>query len=132
MLGSWLADVGPAPYLPVARTSLPTPAAPTAQPLLLSASQIAVVFGKVARFDFPAAWPSLFGDLLGKVQGGSTLAQRRVFLALHHTLKELASKRLAADQRNFAQVGGADGARSRVAGRHRSGGPRPKGPVSGS
>ena len=39
------------------------------------------------------------------VPGRSTRTQRRVYLALHHTLKELASKRLAADQRNFEQVG---------------------------
>lgn len=68
------------------------------------AVQVAVVFAKVARFDYPRAWPSLFADLLGVLQGGSTLAQRRVYLALHHILKELASKRLAADQRNFEQI----------------------------
>lgn len=37
-------------------------------------------------------------------QGSSQLAQRRVYLVLHHILKELASKRLAADQRNFEQA----------------------------
>ena len=29
---------------------------------------------------------------------------RRVYLVLHHVLKELASKRLPMDQRNFAEV----------------------------
>lgn len=42
----------------------------------------------------------------GPLQGGSTLAVRRVYLVLHHILKELASKRLLADQKNFEQVGG--------------------------
>ena len=34
------------------------------------------------------------------------LAVRRVYLVLHHILKELSSKRLLADQKNFEQVGG--------------------------
>ena len=44
------------------------------------------------------------GDLLGRLDGHGPVAARRVYLMLHHVLKELASKRLAADQRNFAQV----------------------------
>ncbi|KAL4857594.1 Importin-11 [Chlorella vulgaris] len=68
------------------------------------AVQVAVVFSKVARLDFPKAWPTLFADLLAKLQGPGQLLQRRVYLVLHHILKELASKRLAADQRNFEQV----------------------------
>ena len=120
------------------------------------------MFSKVARFDFPRAWPTLFSDLLAKLQVGgrhwlpyagigrrcpllgwavlaaadrvmhhgrvrpkraappclpapsrpsplpqdpSQLVQRRVYLVLHHILKELASKRLAADQRNLEQAG---------------------------
>lgn len=70
------------------------------------AVQVAVVFSKVARLDFPKAWPTLFADLLAKLQGPGQLLQRRVYLVLHHILKELASKRLAADQRNFEQVCG--------------------------
>ena len=27
-----------------------------------------MVFSKVARFDFPKAWPTLFSDLLAKLQ----------------------------------------------------------------
>ena len=34
------------------------------------AVQVAVVFGKVARHDFPRAWPTLFADLLAKLQVG--------------------------------------------------------------
>jgi hypothetical protein len=48
----------------------------------------------------------LTGDLLGRLDGHGPVAARRVYLMLHHVLKELASKRLAADQRNFAQVHG--------------------------
>ena len=46
----------------------------------------------------------LSGDLLGRLNGHGAVAARRVYLMLHHVLKELASKRLAADQRNFAQA----------------------------
>lgn len=68
------------------------------------AVQIAVCFAKVARQDYPKLWPSLFEDLTGHMHSGSALANRRVYLVLHHVLKELATKRLATDQRNFAQV----------------------------
>ncbi len=54
------------------------------------------------------------------VQGSSQLAQRRVYLVLHHILKELASKRLAADQRNFEQARIGRGPRW-----YRARGPRP-------
>ena len=68
------------------------------------AVQIAVCFAKVARQDYPKMWPSLFEDLTGHMQGGGALISRRVYLVLHHVLKELATKRLATDQKNFAQV----------------------------
>lgn len=68
------------------------------------AVQIAVVFAKVARMDYPRQWPSLMEDLLGVLGGGDALRRRRGYLVLHHVLKELSSKRLAADQRNFSQA----------------------------
>jgi hypothetical protein len=54
----------------------------------------------------PAAWLQLTDlDLcMFRLQGGSTLTVRRVYFTLHHVLKELSSKRLAADQRAFAEV----------------------------
>ena len=66
---------------------------------------MAVLFAKIARVDYPRYWPSLIDDLLGVLSGGDALRRRRGYLVLHHVLKELSSKRLAADQRNFAQVG---------------------------
>lgn len=77
--------------------------------------QIALVIAKAARFDFPQQWPSLFSDLLAGLnssaaQPGQQTAQqqaqlvRRTYFVLHHVLKELSSKRLAADQKAFAQV----------------------------
>ncbi len=74
------------------------------------AVQTAVVLAKVARQDFPKSWPSLFTDLLGRLHAATeagptgTLTARRCYLALHHTLKELSTKRLAADQRTFEGV----------------------------
>lgn len=67
---------------------------------------MAVVFAKVARVDYPRAWPSLFTDLLQQMQSQNTLMVRRVYLVLHHALKELASKRLSSDQKAFAEVSG--------------------------
>ena len=68
------------------------------------AVQIAVVIAKVARNDYPRQWPALFADLLTHGRSGSTLTVRRTHLVLHHILKELASKRLAADKKVFAEV----------------------------
>ncbi|KAL3137934.1 hypothetical protein ABBQ38_005181 [Trebouxia sp. C0009 RCD-2024] len=65
---------------------------------------MAVVFAKVARVDYPRAWPSLFTDLLQQMQSQNTLMVRRVYLVLHHALKELASKRLSSDQKAFAET----------------------------
>ena len=73
------------------------------------ATQVAVVFAKIARVDFPRDWPGLFQDLLGTLGDVTTLLARRTFLVLHHILKELTTKRLASDQRNFAEVGGRHG-----------------------
>lgn len=68
------------------------------------AVQIAVIFSKIARFDYSREWPLLFNDLLGRLSTGDTLTIRRVYFILHHILKELSTKRLLADQRVFAQV----------------------------
>lgn len=77
-----------------------------APPPLQIAAQLAVTIAKVARSDFPSAWPSLFHDLLALLHAPSSTPQtsRRIYLSLHVVLKELASKRLAADQRVFVQV----------------------------
>ena len=84
------------------------PTALTPPPSLLRAAkfavQIALVFAKVARVDYPRYWPGLVDDLLAVLRGGDALRRRRGYLVLHHVLKELSSKRLASDQRTFAQV----------------------------
>ena len=66
---------------------------------------LALVFAKIARIDYPRFWPSLVDDLLAVTAEGDGLRRRRAYLVLHHVLKELSSKRLAADQRTFAEVG---------------------------
>ena len=65
---------------------------------------LALVFAKIARIDYPRHWPSLMEDLLAVTAEGDGLRRRRAYLVLHHVLKELSSKRLAADQRTFAEV----------------------------
>jgi len=71
------------------------------------AVQVAVTFAKVARTDYLRHWPSLLGDLVARINGPggpAALQARRAFLMLHHILKELSSRRLAADQRTFAEA----------------------------
>jgi len=70
------------------------------------AVQVALIFAKVARHDYPDAWPSLFDDLLAKLHAheGDVRLTSRTYLVLHHVLKELASKRLLADQKRFEGV----------------------------
>jgi len=46
----------------------------------------------------------LFPTLLQKLQSPDVLMTQRVYLVLNQILKELSTKRLAADQRNFAEV----------------------------
>jgi hypothetical protein len=67
------------------------------------AVQFALAVARIARIDYPSQWPSLFEDILQRLQG-SSLSARRVYLVIHHILKELASKRLAVDQAVFAEV----------------------------
>jgi len=68
------------------------------------AIQLAVLIAKVARVDFPQAWPELFRHLLNLLQGADLVLNHRVFLTLHHILKELSSKRLVSDQKHFADI----------------------------
>lgn len=90
--------------------------------------QIALAVSKVARFDYPKEWPDVVERLMGvigearagmihlgtRIAHGSRLSGdgedllqagecvlHRAYMALHLVLKELASKRLAADQRVF-------------------------------
>lgn len=68
--------------------------------------QLAVVVAKVARLDFFAGeWPTLLTELLAHIgAAGDAGGEVNAPLAMHHVLKELASKRLAADRRNFQQA----------------------------
>lgn len=47
---------------------------------------------------------NLFPLLMGQLEAADELATQRVYLCLHHVLKELSTKRLLADQKNFAEV----------------------------
>lgn len=69
-----------------------------AQPIAL---QIAVLMGKAARLDVPKDWPELIPSLLESVQSHTDIIQHRSLMVMHHVIKSLGSKRLAADRRIF-------------------------------
>ncbi|OAY74305.1 Importin-11 [Ananas comosus] len=68
------------------------------------ALQLAVLISKIARIDYPKEWPDLFSSLAQQLQSADVLASHRVFMVLYRALKELSTKRLASDQRNFSEI----------------------------
>ena len=48
--------------------------------------------------------PDLFSVLAQQLHSADVLASHRIFMILFRTLKELSTKRLTADQKNFAEV----------------------------
>lgn len=68
------------------------------------ALQLAVLISKIARIDYPKEWPELFSILAQQLQSADMLASHRIFMVLFRTLKELSTKRLSSDQRNFSQI----------------------------
>ncbi|ONM26372.1 ARM repeat superfamily protein [Zea mays] len=67
------------------------------------ALQLAVLISKIARLDYPKEWPELLSVLAQQLQSADVLASHRVFMVLFRTLKELSTKRLAVDQKNYAE-----------------------------
>lgn len=60
---------------------------------------------KITGFScFMIVRPDLFSVLAQQLQSADVLASHRIFMILFRTLKELSTKRLTADQRNFAEV----------------------------
>ncbi|CAN0842495.1 Ipo11 [Linum grandiflorum] len=68
------------------------------------AMMLAVVISKIARIDYPKDWPEFFTILAQQLQSADVLTSHRIFLILFRTLKELSTKRLPADQRNYAEI----------------------------
>ncbi|KEH23220.1 importin-11 isoform X2 [Medicago truncatula] len=68
------------------------------------AQMLAVIISKIARIDYPKEWSDIFLVLSQQLQSADTLASHRIFMILFRTLKELSTKRLTADQRNFAEI----------------------------
>lgn len=71
--------------------------------------QIAVALSKIGRVEYPKEWPQLFDVLLQRIhlaqsQSDPTLVLKRSYLTLYLLLKELSSKRLAIDQKNFESL----------------------------
>ncbi|XP_071722890.1 uncharacterized protein [Rutidosis leptorrhynchoides] len=65
---------------------------------------LAILISKIARIDYPKEWPELFSVLAQHIQSVDVLTSHRIFMILFRTLKELSTKRLASDQRNFAEI----------------------------
>ncbi|RLM87666.1 importin-11 [Panicum miliaceum] len=70
------------------------------------ALQLAVLISKIARLDYPKEWPDLLSVLAQQLQSADILASHRVFMVLFRTLKELSTKRLAVDQKKYAEITG--------------------------
>ncbi|KAF3450391.1 hypothetical protein FNV43_RR06471 [Rhamnella rubrinervis] len=68
------------------------------------AVMLAVLISKIARIDYPKEWAELFSVLAQQLQSADVLSSHRIFLTLFRTLKELSTKRLASDQRKFAEI----------------------------
>ena len=76
--------------------------------ILPHTTQLALALAKVARFDFPTSWPTLFHELAAAA-GLSDAATNgppptRAYLCVHHVLSELATKRLASDRAAYANA----------------------------
>ncbi|KAK3886184.1 hypothetical protein Pcinc_009644 [Petrolisthes cinctipes] len=76
------------------------------EPVPQVATQLAVLIGKIARVDCPREWGDLLPALFQAVRSTDQLVQHRTLLTLHHVVKQLASKRLAADRRTFQELTG--------------------------
>ena len=80
------------------------------------ALQLAVIVGKIARFDVPKEWAQLFPVLETGIKSGShassdatqrqqlMLQEHRSLLILYHVVKVMASKRLGHDRRVFHEL----------------------------
>ncbi|CAI0413047.1 unnamed protein product [Linum tenue] len=68
------------------------------------AMMLAVLISKIARIDYPKDWPEFFSTLANQLQSADVLTSHRIFMILFRTLKELSTKRLSADQKNYAEI----------------------------
>ncbi|KAF3955669.1 hypothetical protein CMV_019131 [Castanea mollissima] len=68
------------------------------------ALMLAVLISKIARIDYPKEWPELFSVLAQQLQSADVLTSHRIFMIIFRSLKELSTKRLISDQRNFAEI----------------------------
>ena len=70
------------------------------------ATQLRVIIAKVARADWPGAWPDLFDRLVEAVQkwDEDVLLVRRSTYVLYSAIKELSTKRLLSGKKNFLML----------------------------
>lgn len=68
------------------------------------AQMLAVLISKIARIDYPKEWPDLISVLAQQLQSADILTSHRIFMILFRILKELSTKRLTSDQKNYAEI----------------------------
>lgn len=68
------------------------------------ASQLAILVGKIARYDVPRKWPELFPTLIQNIQINDNFQRKRCMFTLLHVVKALASKRLSNDRKVFEDL----------------------------
>eukprot|EP00116_Pleurobrachia_bachei_P019308 sb/3479570/ len=67
--------------------------------------QLIVATTKIARYDYPKLWPDLTPSLVGVLNSSeSEETKLRSLIILYKVLKELSSKRLMADKKNFRET----------------------------
>eukprot|EP00727_Mastigamoeba_balamuthi_P001674 m51a1_g11503 hypothetical protein (971) ;mRNA; f:6860-11246 len=66
--------------------------------------QMAVALSRVARHDFPHAWPALLADLHASVTASSGSGSPEPILAVYYVTKALASRRLPSDKAHFRSI----------------------------
>ena len=74
------------------------------EPIPQIAIQIAVLIGRIARYDCPLEWVELVPTLVEVVQSNDSLIQHRALLVLVYVVKTLSSKRLHRDRMLFEDL----------------------------
>jgi len=67
-----------------------------------TATQKALLVAKIARSDFPEAWPTIFDDISSQLAANAApLGLQQTMLVLHFVLRDLSSKCLVKDRKQF-------------------------------
>lgn len=70
----------------------------------LASFKLDILSGSMSLIDALAFRPDLFSTLGQQLQLADIITSHRIYMVLFRTLKELSTKRLTSDQKNFAEV----------------------------